>query len=123
MAVQEIEIRAGEQKKIFSRFSSSIPETVVFDVEPVNAGESLQGMVEVRGSSIIIPRKPVAHPLEVHNEIEKGMVDSNFAIWVLPEVDVRVTMEGSASMRLFWLIIIAAMVTVAIAGVIIALTQ
>ena len=123
MATREIEIRAGEEKKIFSRVSSSISETIVFDVQPVNADDALEGRIEIRGSSVIIPKKPQPRPLQSHNEIEKGMMDSNFAIWVLPDVDVRLTMEGSSSMRLFWLIIIAAMVTVAIAGVIIALTQ
>ena len=121
--MKEIRIKSGEAKKVFSRACSSIPETIEFDAASINPAETVSGTVEIRGSSWIIPKKPIPYPLHPNNSFEKGLMDSNYALYVIPDVDVKITMKKSTSWRLFWWVIAVAMAVVLIAGVIIILSQ
>jgi len=121
--MREIEIKRGRATKIFSRVCSSIPELIEFEAEPMRPGEEIHGMIEIRGSSWIIAKKPIPQPLEKSNRIKKGYMDSNFAIYVIPDVDVRITMAGSRNWRLFWLIIALSMVAVLASGLVIIFSQ
>jgi len=121
-AMREIEIRKGETKCLLKRQSSSIPETIEFDAEPMH-GEELSGTVEIRSFAIIVQKEPRHQPLQRLNQVEKKSTDTFFSIWVTPDVDTRILMKGSANMRMFWLLIAAAMVAVLASGVVIILTQ
>ena len=121
--MREIEVRAGEAKRVFSRAVSSIPETIEFDALPMKEGETVSGTVEIRGSSWIIPKKPISHPLQENNSFEKGPMDSNYALYVIPDIDVRILVKGSSSMKTFWIIMVIAMLVVLVGGLIIILLQ
>jgi hypothetical protein len=121
--MREIELKAGEKRKIFSRRGSSLAETIEFGAEVIDSGEELSGTVEVRHSGWIFRKPPRRQALTERNEIEKGAWDTVFSIWVTADVDARIRLEGSKGMRLFWIIIALSMLAIAIAGVAIILSQ
>ena len=46
-------------------------------------------------------------------------MDSNFALYVIPDIDVRILVKGSSSMKMFWIIIAIAMLGVLLSGLVI----
>ncbi len=112
-----IEIKAGERRRIIRSFSNSMQKTYHFRAEPLGAGEELSGIVEVRGSRWLFPKPPFRQKLEEENSVDKGMWDSLFSVFVIPDCDVKITMAGSRFMnRLIY--IAMASVIIAIAGLV-----
>lgn len=88
--------RKGERTKILSTFSNSLSMTYRFKFQPVDAGEKLSGRVEIRGSSWLFPKAPRFQELEPITEVSKGMWDTLYSVYVLPDCDVTITREGSS---------------------------
>lgn len=85
-----IEVKAGERKRIIRRLSSSMQKTFHFAAQPVAEGEALSGMVEVKGSRWIFPKAPVLQKLEENNTVEKGVWDTIYSVYIIPECDVKI---------------------------------
>jgi len=85
-----IEVKAGERKRIIRRLSSSMQKTYHFAAEPVTEGEVLSGTIEVKGSRWIFPKAPVIQKLEENNTVEKGMWDTIYSVYVIPECDMKI---------------------------------
>ena len=85
-----IEVKAGERKRIVRSISNSMQKTYNFAVEPLNEGQALSGIVEVKGSRWIFPKAPVIQKLEENNTVEKGVWDTIYSVHIIPECDVKV---------------------------------
>lgn len=85
-----IEVKAGERKRIIRRLSSSMQKTYHFAVEPAVEGEVLSGTVEIKGSRWIFPKAPVMLKLEENNTVEKGIWDTIYSVYVIPDCDVKI---------------------------------
>lgn len=91
--MKQFDIRAGERQRIVHMISDSIPQQVRFTAASADGG-AISGRVEVQGSRWLF-RKPVAtYPLQAHNVVAKGMFDTLFSVAVVPDADVRVTLES-----------------------------
>ena len=110
-----IEIRGGERKKIIKRFSNSMQMTYNFNAEPMAEGEKLSGIVEVSGSNFLLPKPSVEEQLRPVNSVEKGMWDSFYSVYVVPDNDVKIILQGS-NINGIWFYIIVALVIVAVAS-------
>ena len=88
--MKEIEIRAGERRRVIRRFSSSIPRTFSFDVELLSGSGEVSGTVEVAGSRWLFSKEPLLLKLGPTMVVEKGFWDTLFSIFVIPDQDVRV---------------------------------
>lgn len=88
----EFEVRAGERSKVFSRFSSSLIQTITIDVESADGGP-VSGTLEVRGSRWLFAKPPEEWPLQATQRVEKGYWDTRFAIFVTADRDARVTVH------------------------------
>ncbi len=106
-----VEVRAGERRRIISALSSSMPTTYRFRAE-TDEGEP-SGTIEVQGSNWVFPKAPVTTDLEADNVVDKGVWDTKFSITVIPDVDVRITIERRSTRSVG--------VFVAVIGVIVAL--
>lgn len=112
-------IKAGERKRVYRLFSSSIPSTINFDAN-ADAGE-ITGVVEVdRWHWFSWKRETV--PLKRNNAIEKGFGDADFLIHITPDQDCEVVFQSKSVGGPFLIIVLAVILIVAIASVMIALT-
>jgi hypothetical protein len=89
----EIIAPAGERTRVFRRFSSSLIQIIRIDVAPVDGTSPVSGLLEVRGSKWLFTRPPETHPLQPTMSVRKGYWDTRYAIYVIPDVDVRVTVH------------------------------
>lgn len=85
-----IEVKAGERKRIVRSLSNSMQKTYNFAAEPVADGQVLSGTIEVKGSRWIFPKAPYMQKLEENNSVEKGVWDTIYSVYVIPECDVRI---------------------------------
>lgn len=113
-----IEIKAGERKRIIRRFSNSLQATYQFAAEPVG-GNPVSGTVEVKGSKWIFPKPAASQPLKPDNSVEKGMWDSFFSVHVIPDSDVKITLQGARYPRLWIYLLIVLAIVAAASGIII----
>ena len=116
-----IEVKAGERRRIIRSFSNSTQKTYHFRAEALNEGDELSGTIEVRGSRWLFPKPPVTRKLEAENSVDKGMWDTLFSVFVIPDCDVKITMTGSHFMNLLIYIAMASVI-VAIAGLVLFLS-
>ena len=86
----------GERTKVLSRFSNSLDMTYRFRAEPVSAADTVSGTVEVKGSNWIFSKPPVSQPLARENEVSKGMWDTFYSVYVVPDCDVSITWDASS---------------------------
>lgn len=84
---------AGERRRVLRRVSSSIPQTISFDFEPVTGFGQVSGALEVRGSRWLFPKPPLLLDLEPTMTVRKGFWDTLFSVYVTPDQDVRVTVH------------------------------
>jgi hypothetical protein len=91
--MKEIEIRAGERRRIIRRFSSSIPRTFSFDVELLSGPGEVSGTVEVAGSRWLFSKEPLQLQLGPTMVVEKGFWDTLYSVFVTPDQDVRVVLR------------------------------
>ena len=91
--MKTIEIQRGERRRIIRRFSSSIPKTFCFDVEPLSGSGEVSGTVEVAGSRWLFSTPPVMLDLVPSMAVEKGFWDTRYSVLVTPDQDVRVVLR------------------------------
>lgn len=89
----EILAPAGERTRIFRRFSSSLVQAIRIDVATVGGSAEVSGLLEVRGSRWLMARSPETRPLRPSMTVRKGYWDTRFAIYVIPDTDVVVTVH------------------------------
>jgi hypothetical protein len=116
--VKTFDIRAGERRRIVHMVSDSIPQQVRFRAEPLGGG-SVAGTVEVQGSRWLFRKPPETTALQPQNVVAKGFWDTLFSVSVIPERDVRITMESRHFGSRLLLIVLAAVVVLGVAGVIV----
>lgn len=84
---------AGERTLLYQIRQGSLPLSFDFSVAPVNAEESLSGVLEVTASSWIVPQAPQRLPLQARHQVERGMFNTFFTLAIIPDVTVEVTMH------------------------------
>jgi len=89
--MRELRVSAGERRRVLRRFSSSIPRTFTFDVEPEDGSSEISGRVEVRGSRWLFPKPPVVLELRPTMRVDKGFWDTVYSVFITPDQDVWVT--------------------------------
>jgi len=90
-----IAIKAGERQRIIRKFSGSIVATYQFSAEPVNSTDTLSGTVEVKGSRWLFSKPVETQSLQRQNSVHKGMWDTFYSVYVVPDVDVDISFAGS----------------------------
>lgn len=88
--MKDVVVQRGERRRVLRRFSSSIPGTFSFDVEPLSGSGEVSGTVEVAGSRWLFPKPPLVLELRPTMTVQKGFWDTLFSIFVTPDQDVRV---------------------------------
>lgn len=91
-----IEAKAGERQRIIHRFSNSVKTTYHFTARPLNPDLPLSGNVEVAGSRWIFPKPAVTQNLLPENTVNKGMWDTFYSVYVVPDCDVNITLAPTA---------------------------
>ena len=85
---REVICPRGPRTRILHILSDSIPQSVRFTAEPVEAGQSIDGVVEVeRGGA-------ESASLEPRNAFRKGFLDSRYAVFVTPDQDTRIVFQS-----------------------------
>jgi len=112
--MKTIVIKARERKRIIHRFSNSVAAIYSFSTEAVRTGEPVSGDVEIKGSRWLFPKPPVIQALNHQNSVEKGMWDTFYSVYVVPDNDVKVTLN-SADHKHLWVYMAMAFVIVAMA--------
>lgn len=108
---ETVRLQSGEKALIFSRSLSSIPMTYYFQATALDGGPP-DGKVEIQGSHWIFRKPALTQPLQLHNIVHAGFLDTFFRVSVIAHGDVTVTLpKGSLSGR--WIVWLAALVTVA----------
>jgi hypothetical protein len=108
---ETIQLRPGEKALIFSRSLSSVPMTYHFQATALD-GEHPDGKVEIQGSHWIFRKPVLTQPLQLHNIVHAGFLDTFFKVSVIAHGDVTVTLpRGSLSGR--WIVWLAALIIVA----------
>lgn len=108
-----IDIKAGERKRILSKFSNSMDMTYHFTVAATGA---ISGVVEVKGSNWLLPKQPVLQDLKADNAVRKGMWDTLFSVYVIPDTDVTITLVGSPNKRAWIYVSIIVLIMAATVG-------
>ena len=78
--------------RLLHRFSSSLPQTFTFDVEPLG-GTGISGTVEVHGSRWLRRTRPVVIPLAATVTVRKGFWDTIWDVFATADQDARVTVH------------------------------
>ncbi len=108
---QTLEIRKGEKTRVIRRFCNSLPMTFQFRAEPVSGSDNLSGIVQIDGSSWIFSKDPVEQALKVENSVSKTIWDTFYSVYVIPDCDVRITLEQSRFTGVFPILILAILIT------------
>ena len=117
--MKTFEIKAGERARVLQRFSNSLQASYGFDVEPMVPGQEVSGTVEVKGSNWIFPKPITTQQLAASNSVEKGMWDTFYSVYVIPNIDVRVKTTGVQSSKMWlYLLIAAAVIGIAVVPII-----
>ncbi len=102
-----IEIRKGERVRVIRRFSNSLRMTYRFTAEPVSAGDTLSGAVEIAGSNWVFPKAATRQQLKPDNIVEKNAWDTFYSVYVTPDCPVRIEIEQSRVANLLPVLLIA----------------
>jgi len=113
--MKTIEVKSGGKKCIIKRFSNSLQTTYSFSAKPVNPGDAVSGVIEVRGSNWIFPKPPVTLELQHDNSVEKGMWDTFYSVYVVPKTDVKISFKAS-QYRHGWIYLIIILIILAVAS-------
>jgi len=117
--MKSITIAKGERAKVLSKFSNSLAMTYRFTAEPVHAGDTLSGSVEVSGSNWIIPKPARTQPLAQSNAVEKGVWDTFYSVSVVPDCDVTITLDGKSMGHVSRTLILAALIVAVAVSIVI----
>lgn len=114
--MQKLQIAAGCKRQIVRRQFSSLVTTYTFDAAPILPNSYLTGTVEIKGSNWIFPKSIERVPLQPSNTVTAGVWDTFFSIYVIPEIDVVISLPSKSFGGLLWLIgLVVFVVGVAIA--------
>lgn len=113
MKMKTVLIRAGERKQVIYRFSNSLQETYHFTAEPANPTDSLSGVVEISGSNWLFPKPSTKKKLSLENSVSKGAWDTLYSVYVVPDVDVNISLSGSDAPNLKFLLLIVGLIAIA----------
>ncbi len=111
-----IAIKAGERRRIIRRFSSSVVATYKFSAEPVDSNDNVSGRIEVKGSRWLFSKPTETQALQQKNVVEKGMWDSFYSVYVVPDVDVKIKLQKSGIGSLWIYITIAILILIFAVG-------
>ena len=112
--MKEIQIPAGCKTRIIRRQFSSLAMTYTFDAVPTHQDTYLTGTVEIKGSNWIFSKPVKRIPLQLSNTVMAGVWDTFFSVYVIPEVDVVITVPSKSFGKWLWVVGMA-VVVVAIA--------
>ncbi len=89
--MREIIAKKGERTRVLHMLFDSIPQEVTFTAARLSGSGSAGGQVEVIGSKWMFTKSPRLLALEADQTFYKGFWDSNYAIFVTPDQDTRIT--------------------------------
>lgn len=115
--MKEVRIRQGERVRIVQKRSSSLSQSIEFEVLSDDAATSPGGTVEVDKSGWLLRKKPVAHPLQRHNSFKKGWLDNHYALYVTPDSDVTIRLTRGQD-RINLVIVFVLLIALAVTSVI-----
>jgi len=87
--MREVEIQAGERKKVLHLMARAFRARVVFDVATKD-GSPPRGTIETSHGSTIVGRKTATLPLQAHNVFEKPWNQHGYQIHITSETDATV---------------------------------
>ena len=102
--MKEIQIAAGSRTRIIQRQFSSLKVTYTFTASPMGQDSHLAGTVEIKGSDWILPKPLQRLPLKPTNTVTAGVWDTFFSVYVIPEVDVVISLPSKSMGSLSWLL-------------------
>ena len=112
--MEETTIKAGEKTRIIRKVSNSMATKYQFSVKPVVSGQTVSGKVEIAGSSWLANKKPVMQALRSDNEVSKGMWDTFYSVYVIPDQDVVVSLSSSQlNSKMIYLVLVIAIIAFA----------
>ena len=103
-------IPGGHRRIILKRRFSSVPLDYHFSIKPAHPGESVSGVVEVKGSRWFFPKTVKIIPLREDLMVSAGYWDTFFTVAVIPDHDVVVTQERQGGSRFLRVVAIAVIV-------------
>ncbi|MEO0987330.1 MAG: hypothetical protein AAFY20_17520 [Cyanobacteria bacterium J06639_14] len=109
--MREIQIAAGYKTRIIRRQFSSLATSYTFNVVPATQNSHLVGTVEIKGSNWIFPKSIQRVPLKPINTVTAGVWDTFFSVYVIPEVDVVISLPSKSFGGRLWLIGLVVVVT------------
>ena len=115
--MKRIQVPAGCKTRIIRRRFSSLMMTYIFDAAPTIQDDDLMGTVEVRGADWIFPKSPQRMPLQSRNTVTAGIWDTFFSVYVIPDVDVVISLPSRAVKGLPWIIGLVAIAIVVIVAI------
>jgi hypothetical protein len=89
----ETAVPAGTRRRVFRRVSSSLAQTIRIDAEPLDGSGDVSGLLEVCGSRWLFSKEPEVFALRSSQVVRKGFWDTRYAVFVIPDRDVRVTVH------------------------------
>ena len=89
--MKSVTVHAGQRTRVFKRFSSSLPQQISLEFQPVDGSSGVSGTLEVAGSRWLFPKPVATHRLQRQMTVTKGFWDTRYAIYVTPKFDTRVT--------------------------------
>lgn len=110
--MQNIQIAAGHKTRIIRRQFSSLMTTYTFNAAPIMPNGDLAGTVEIKGSNWIFPKSIERVPLQPTNTFTASVWDTFFSVYVIPEVDVVISLPSKSLGGLLWLIGLVAVIVV-----------
>ncbi len=113
--MKNIDIKAGERVKVIHMFSNSLPMDLGFSAISEQEGQKISGQVEVKGSNWLFPKEAVLQKLREENIVKKGMWDTLYSVYVIPDIDLSIKVEKPGGVKI-WLMLIIALIVVAIAS-------
>ncbi len=108
-----INIKAGKKTRIIRKFSNSLATEYKFLVEPAKTGKPVSGQIEISRSYWIFPKASETQELRQNNTVTKGMWDTFYSVYIIPDSDVTVNVAGG-SLNSRFAYVIAAIVLVAV---------
>ncbi len=114
---REVICPRGARTRVLHIVSDSIPQSVRFTAEPVEADRTLEGTVDVERGGSVFGRKSERASLAARNEFRKGFFDSRYAVFITPAQDTRVVFQSRhVTSRMLFVALAVVVVLGAVAG-------
>ncbi|MGF1600768.1 MAG: hypothetical protein ACFCU8_01905 [Thermosynechococcaceae cyanobacterium] len=108
--MKTVTIKAGDKTRIIHRQFSSLTTIYSFEATPTMQDGYLAGTIVVKGSDWIFSKPSKTMPLQACNTATAGIWDTFFSVYVIPEVDVVITLPSKRLRYLPWLILLVGIV-------------